>query len=196
MIKNVFSLMIKDWQLVTAILLTTVFLVTGAVLKEIISGDNVPEPLQTVLISITTTIFIFVISRECLIILLHKRYSKIEGNYTSYSYKSDKAKDVHKDIYYELNDTKNDSAARLKYIGGNSFVITVDDGTHKWRGDFVMASSNKANISWWYLKPDKMRYSFGYKTAVIRIECKNVHIVLFGEDRSRFGRELLVKEVE
>lgn len=196
MLRKVITIAKKDKPLVLSLILIVSLLVMGFIVKEYISGDNILEPQQTLLISLTTTIFVFIVSKMTSITTLYRKYINIEGNYVSYSYKSDDLKDVHQDIYYELRDIKNNAAVRLKYIGGNSFVITIDDGTYKWQGDFVMVSSNKADISWWYLKPDKMRYSFGYKTAVIRIECNNLHIVLFGEDRSRFGREFLMRETE
>ena len=193
---KIFALIIKNNKLTVSIFLIIILAIIGIKTQICMQGDNISEPYQTIFISITITLFIYTISSLVNIFILYIKYKNIEGNYLSYSYKSDDEKDIYKDEYYELNENKNDVTASLKYIGNHSFIITVKDSTHEWEGDFIIKSENKAEISWWYIKPNKMKNCFGYKTAIIRRRYKDVCIVLFGEDKSMFGRELLIKNVE
>lgn len=176
-----------------SILLTTTMFVTGFIIKDCVAGDNIPEPSQTVLISLTISIFVFVISKISDIFMLYRKYIKIEGQYTSYSYITDNSEDSNKELYYQLNDHKNDSIAKLEYKGDKNFTINISAGGYTWVGDFVIQSDNRAEIAWWYISPDIMKNTVGYKTAVVKVDGDEVNIVIFGTDKSRFGRELLIK---
>lgn len=192
---KIIRLLIEDKKFKLAIILLIFLLILAFTLHYGISGDDVKGPLQTILVPLITTVTIFILSKIIDSIILLRQYDTIEGEYMNYNYRLDRYEDREKDDYYVLQDSKNGSKTTLTYAGNKSFVIEVNAGDYTWRGDFVMQSDNRAEVAWWYVSPKSMRHAVGYKKAVIRVEDKNVDIVLFGTDRSKFHRELLVKVI-
>ncbi len=192
--KKVTSILVSDKLFLCALLLVLTSLICGYVIRERIPTDDITEPYQTILISVTVTLVVYIVSRIARSTLLFQKYKKLEGSYTCYSYKLNKENEQGKDGYYEVENKSNGSVAHISYIGGTYFSITVEAGEYRWTGDLVMQSENRAEIAWWYTTPVNMRYTVGYRTAVVRARNNDVDIVIFGTDKSRFGRELLVKD--
>lgn len=192
--KKIINILIGDKLFLSAFLIGSVLLICGYVIRECVPTDDITEPYQTVLISLTMTLIIYAVSRIAQSVWLFKKYQVLEGAYSCYNYRLNKESEQEEQGYYELEDKKNGSVANISYIGGERFSITVEAGEYRWTGDFVMQSDNRAEIAWWYTAPISMKYTVGYKTAVVKIKNNDVDIVIFGTDKSRFGRELLVKD--
>jgi hypothetical protein len=190
---NFWHLIVKDVKFVMAASVALSFTITGTVLNGFVEGDNISEPLQTVLISLTIACYVYLAGALLTMIVNAVRYIKFSGRYTGYAYKStDKNKPVN---YYTRQDTPQ-SNATLEYLGGENFKIKIDadvlGSDLTWSGDFKMVSSNMAEIAWWYTN-DHLRDAVGYKRAVIIKDDKCTRIVLFSNDGSIHERELFVK---
>jgi len=174
-----------------AVLIALLLSSIGFIFRYIVAGDNIQEPLQTVLISLTTTLYAYITG--VLIKLIHGayKYFKLAGTYTGYAYKNEE--EYGSPDFYEIK-SEPQSVATLKYIGDKDFTIKINVTEHPsdddltWTGDFTMASENTANIAWWYTNK-RLKYSVGLKKAVV----KNDMIILFSEDNSIHRREVFIK---
>lgn len=194
--KKIINILASDKLFLSAFFLGLMLLISGYIIREYIPTNDIVEPYQTILISVTITLLVYNASRIAQAILLFQKHKALEGSYTCYSYKLNRESEQEEQGYYEVEGKNNGSVASISYMGGERFSITVEAGEYRWTGDFVMQSDNRAEIAWWYTAPISMKYTVGYKTAVIKVKNKNVDIVIFGTDKSRFGRELLVKDLK
>jgi len=178
--------------LLPSILIAFFLSVTGFIFRYVVAGDNLQEPLQTVLISLTTTLYAYIAG--VFIKQMHGtyKYSKLAGTYTGYAYKNEE--DYSSSDFYEIK-SEPQSVATLKYVGDKDFTIMINVTEHPsdddltWTGDFSITSENTANIAWWYTNK-RLKYSVGLKKAVV----KNDMIILFSEDNSIHRREVFIKD--
>lgn len=186
MIKILFANQVFVIALLTAIFLT----VFGVIVRYSTEGDNVSEPTQTVLISLTTTLYAYTLGLMINAVHSYSKFAKLAGTYDGYAYKDEES--VGAKEFYEIEE-KPQSEATIEYQGGVDFKITVQHPKElkksKWVGDFKLTSSNMAQIAWWYVK-GRPKYLIGHKRAVI---LDNI-IVLFSDDRSVHRREVLIKQ--
>lgn len=182
----------KNYYLFFPSLIAAITFTVAGLLFMILPGDSIPEPYQTILISLATTSYSCLIATIVKIICDSRKYNSLAGKYTGYAYKIED--DVKSTDYYTLKETSQ-SVATLKYIGNMDFTIKIEVSDHPspneltWTGDFKLISENMASIAWWYTNKN-MEYSIGYKKAVV----KGDMIVLFSDDNSIHGREVFIKD--
>ena len=190
-VKILFSDLLFRVAIFSAIALTT----SGIIFRYYITGDNIIEPTQTVLISLTITIYSYLVGAIMKLVYNSIKYSKLNGSYKGYAYKST---DKYQPIDYYTREFKSQSSGRLIYKGGDNFLFKVDakvvNSELTWTGDMKMISSNMAEIAWWY-DNDHLRDSVGYKRAVVTDDGTDIKITLFSNDDSIHGRELFVKDI-
>ncbi len=166
--------------------------VFGLIIRYRVAGDNIAEPAQTVLISLTTTLYAYITGLFTGIVYRYKKYADMAGTYTGYAYKNED--DVGNIDFYQIKGDPQ-SVAILDYVGGTDFRIQVSINYPPelndlvWVGDFTITSSNTASIGWWYTN-DRVKYEIGHKRAVLI----NDIIVLFSDGTSIHGREVFIKD--
>ena len=123
----------------------------------------------------------------------YRKFSKLEGTYNAYLYKSEGSAD--------LAETSN-SIFSVNYEGGNTISIEVVESLregykdHKWRGKAEISEGDMGTLYWYYFSPKRLRYFSGYKKIVIVEDKKETKIFLFSEDRhiNIPDREVLIKQ--
>lgn len=192
MVKTVAMIMLKNKDFLTAFLIAAALTATGAIIKYIVDGNNIPELPQIALISLTTTMYAYIVSLILKAAYNYKKYIALAGKYIGYAYKNENDK-RHQD-FYAIKD-KSQSVAILEYVSESDFRIRVsvtdppEINELVWNGDFKMISSNMATIGWWYTN-DHLKYAIGLKRAVINGDA----FVLFSDDKSVHGREVFIKD--
>ena len=183
------SILLQNRKVAVQLFFVMLSLVAGVYFRYCLENDNIGEPMQTVLISATTALFLNVAILILDIYIQYRQYVHIQGNYLGYSFRNN-------DESNQLK-TKSDSCAEITYMGGNEFKIKLTHGDsldHTWEGRMIMNGRGEASIAWKYTKwPKKtdLENSAGYKKAVLVEEKK---IFMFSPDGQHFGREVLIKK--
>jgi hypothetical protein len=187
---------------VIALLLITVTAV-GIYTRFMRHGDTLDQNWQDGFIALFVTLLTLLIFEYMKIHRLYRRYKTYEGVYKGYGYVLNGPSEKNHAGYDELS-PEPVSEAVVQYVGGSDFTLELSNTangkvTHAWKGSLKMTSDNMADIGYKYTEwPDgaNLKHSAGYKRAIISEDEDGVSIYMFSNDGQRFGREVLVKDVD
>lgn len=140
---------------------------------------------------------------------LRKKFGKAKGKYNGYGFESfySTQNTIHPNLLKKtINYDKKLSTAIVSYKYPNILKIEVThwDSYYKkdlvWEGDIYMESETRGSVAWRYKNlPDadnKKQHSFGLKQCIVNdIDDEMFIIYMLGEQGTRFGREIFIKEI-